>query len=114
MKLIGYQKSFIPFFLANLVYIITYLAVKGFRSEKGVRLAVDFCKLRASFAAISAASFPQIPTCPGIHIKTISFWSTSVLCNISWFYVNRRWSVFDFSNARKADSERVKTMSSFS
>ena len=36
-----------------------YLEVKGFRSEKGTRPAVGSV-LRASFAALSAASFPRI------------------------------------------------------
>ena len=36
----------------------TYLEVNGFRSEKGTRPAVGSV-LRASFAALSAASFPS-------------------------------------------------------
>ena len=35
MTLIRYKTSFIPFFLPNLIY--TYLAVNGFKSEKGKR-----------------------------------------------------------------------------
>ena len=35
-----------------------------------MRSAVGFVS-RASFAALSAASFPRIPTCPGTHIKKI-------------------------------------------
>ena len=48
----------------------TYLAVRGFRSKKGMSSAIGFSS-RTSFAA----SLRQIPTCPGTHIKTISFWS---------------------------------------
>ena len=57
----------------------TYLAVRGFRSEKDMKLAVGFLS-RASFAALSAASFPRIPTCPGTDIKITSLWSALILC----------------------------------
>ena len=45
-----------------------YLAAEGFRSEKGMRSPVGSLS-RTSLAALSAASFPQIPTCPGTHKK---------------------------------------------
>ena len=34
--------------------------------------------LRASFAALSDALFPQIPVCPGTHIKTVSLLSALI------------------------------------
>jgi len=45
---------------------------KVFDQKKGTRPAVSSV-LRASFAALSDALFPQIPICPGTHIKTVSF-----------------------------------------
>ena len=85
----------------------TYLAVKGFRSEKGMRSAVGFL-WKASFAALSATSFPRIPACPGTHIKTISFWSALILCNRYCICISRGWSVLIFPSACKADSESEK------
>ena len=72
-----------------------YLSVKGLRSEKGIRLSIGSFS-RASLAALSAASFLRIPTCPGTHIKTTSFWSASVLCSISRTCINRGWLLFSF------------------
>ena len=46
-----------------------YLAVKGFMSEKGIRWAVGSFS-RAPLAALPAASFHPIPTCPGTHIDS--------------------------------------------
>ena len=52
--------------------------------------------------------FPLIPTCPGTHIKTISFWSGLILFNSSCICISRGWSVFNFPSACKADSESEK------
>ena len=62
----------------------------------------------ASFTALSAASFPQILTCPGTHIKTISLWSALILCKSSCISISRGWSVFNFPSACKANSESEK------
>ena len=63
-----------------------YLAVKGFRSEKGMRSTVGSFS-SASLAALSAASVPCIPTCPGTHIETIFLWSTSIVCHTKYILV---------------------------
>ena len=70
-----------------------YLTVKGFRSEKGTSSPVGSLST-ASLAALSAASFPPIPTCPGPYMEIIFFWSTSISCNISGICINKEWSVF--------------------
>ena len=74
-----------------------YLAVKGFRSEKGIRSSVGSFS-RASLAALSAASFPWIPTCQETHVKKTTFFrSVSILCSISCICVNGGWSLFSSS-----------------
>ena len=104
MKLTRYQNSSIPFSLPNLLHVS---GSKRFKSEKGIRSAVAFLS-RASFGALSTASFLRIPTCPGIHIKTISFWSALILCNRSCICISRGWSVFfNFPSACKTDNEWV-------
>ena len=75
-------------------------AVKGFRSEKDMISSVGFLS-RASLAVLPAASFSRIPTCPGTHTKTISFWSTSILCNRSCICIDRRSSVLIFPTLAK-------------
>ena len=45
-----------------------YLAVKGFRSEKGMRSSLGSLS-RTSLAALSAASSPRKSTCPGTQLK---------------------------------------------
>ena len=63
-----------------------YVTVKGPRSEMGVRPSVGSLS-RTSLAALSAASFPRIPTCPGTHTGSVPFWSTYILCNIYLVFV---------------------------
>ena len=84
----------------------TYLEVKGLRLEKGTRPAVGSV-LRASFAALSAASFSQIPICPGTHIKIVSFLSALILCKSSCICSSRGWSVFKvFKRMQSTESLR--------
>ena len=71
MKLMEYCDSYIPLFLPNSMNVS---GRQGY--EKDMRLSIGSLS-RASLAALSPASFPIIPTCPGTHMKTISFWSTS-------------------------------------
>ena len=68
----------------------TYVEVNGFRSEKGTRLAIGSV-LRASFAALSTASFPWILICPGTHIKRVSFLSALILCRSFCICISRGW-----------------------
>ena len=77
-----------------------YLAIKGFRSEKGIRLSVGSSS-RAPLAALSAASFLQIPTSPGTHIKTTSIWSTSM---------NQRKSRIYFSETGMPAWEQIRLL----
>ena len=64
-------------------------------TEKGTRPAVGSV-LRASFAALPAASFPRIPICPGTHIKIVSFLSALILCKGFCICISRGWSVLNF------------------
>ena len=86
------------------------LDVKGFRSEKGMRSAVGSLS-RASLATLSAASLPRIPTCQGNHAHKnpsglLQFYATYLV--VVFFFINRGWSVFNFSITCKADSELEK------
>ena len=70
-------------------YVNCLILVKGFRSEKSMR-SPEGSLWRTSLAALSAAFFLRIPTCPGTHIKTLSFWSAS--------YANETHETFHSSN----------------
>ena len=66
--------------------------------------------LRASIAALSAALFPQMPVCPGTHIKIVSFLSALILCTSSCICISRGWSVLKFLGACRAEGESKKIM----
>ena len=104
MKLIGYYDSFNPLFLPKLMYIFVS---RGFYVWKG-QAAVCRILVKRFFNGCISSLISRMPSCHGTHVKTISFWSASTLCNIAWIYINRALPFF--SSACKADSESDKAI----